>query len=176
MFHPLYYKMFHCTRKYCKAAPYCPFYHAEEEKKIWGEQFLKYINKERVSYVKEKKKSSTLSSTDDSFSLSPKSDVYCKTPGENRGAHTPLSIYSSPINSVNSAKMSYNRRPLGRMDKIEKYCPVKYPAYNGPEGDDFSTKNVINEQPLTNYPANVSAKNLRRTFVNKKLIKEIRVS
>jgi hypothetical protein len=175
MFHPLYYKMFQCTRKYCKAAPYCPFYHADEEKKIWGDQFLKFINKERVSYVKEKKKSSTLSSTENSFSLSPKSEpfTYCRTPGETRGSNTPLTNYSP----FTSPRIGFNKKPLGRMDKIEKYCPNKYPSFKPHEPENFNNKVIESEDYLSNYSSSYTPKSSRRTtFVSKKLIKEIRVS
>ena len=54
MFHPLYYKMFRCKRDFCNQSPFCPFYHSESEKKLWDDTFSGYINKDRVSYVKEK--------------------------------------------------------------------------------------------------------------------------
>jgi len=56
MFHPLYYKMFRCKREYCKLSPLCPFYHSEEEKRRWDGVFLNYVNKDRINYVKDKKK------------------------------------------------------------------------------------------------------------------------
>jgi hypothetical protein len=179
MFHPLYYKMFQCSRKYCKAAPYCPFYHAEDEKRIWGDNFLKFINKERVSYVKERKKSSQMSSTENSFisDSSPKSDIYCKTPKENKGSYTPLSNYS-PF-STPRVGLGNNRRPLGRMDKIEKYCPngqvQGLPIIKSQDSD-----NYIQEREYTNNNngggSSYSKQSDRRTtYVTKKLIKEIRV-
>jgi hypothetical protein len=56
MFHPLYYKMFRCKREYCNFSQLCPFYHTEEEKKTWDRTFSNYIRKDRISYVKDKKK------------------------------------------------------------------------------------------------------------------------
>lgn len=54
MFHPLYYKMFRCKRDFCNHSAFCPFFHCEEEKKMWDDTFCTYIRKDRVSYVKDK--------------------------------------------------------------------------------------------------------------------------
>lgn len=56
MFHPLYYKMFQCKRIYCKQSAFCPFFHNEEEKNNWSELFKEGLGRERVEYVKDKKK------------------------------------------------------------------------------------------------------------------------
>jgi hypothetical protein len=56
MFHPLYYKMFKCKREFCQRSHCCPFFHNEEEKKLWDESFSDFIKKDRISYVKDKQK------------------------------------------------------------------------------------------------------------------------
>lgn len=56
MFHPLYYKMFRCKREFCQKSHCCPFFHNEEEKKLWDESFSDFIKKDRISYVKDKQK------------------------------------------------------------------------------------------------------------------------
>jgi len=58
MFHPLYYKMFRCKRDFCNQSAFCPFYHSEDEKKVWDNTFRGFIRKDRVSYVKDKQKTS----------------------------------------------------------------------------------------------------------------------
>lgn len=56
MYHPLYYKMFQCNRKYCNFSPFCPAFHSEEERKTWDNLFANFIRKDRVSYVRDKQK------------------------------------------------------------------------------------------------------------------------
>jgi len=56
MFHPLYYKMFRCKREYCNKSHFCPFYHHEQEKKIWDDTFITFLKKGRITYVKDKQK------------------------------------------------------------------------------------------------------------------------
>lgn len=56
MFHPLYYKMFECKRQYCQHSLYCPFYHFEKEKEMWNREFCRGFGKDRVYFVKDKKK------------------------------------------------------------------------------------------------------------------------
>lgn len=56
MFHPIYYKMFQCKRKYCNFSPFCPAFHTEDEKKTWDNMFANFVRKDRVLYVRDKQK------------------------------------------------------------------------------------------------------------------------
>jgi hypothetical protein len=56
MFHPLYYKMFRCKREYCNNSSLCPFFHNEEEKRHWDIVFSNFVRKDRITFVKDKKK------------------------------------------------------------------------------------------------------------------------
>jgi len=50
--------MFRCKRDFCNQSAFCPFYHSEDEKKVWDNTFRGFIRKDRVSYVKDKQKTS----------------------------------------------------------------------------------------------------------------------
>jgi len=142
MFHPLYYKMFQCTRKYCKAAPYCPFYHAEEEKCIWGDYFSQYINKERVSYVKEKKKGSPMTSTDVSVnsvnSLSPKSE-------SDKVRSPPSDYFRSPKYDNRNMYQQYDNQSYEIYERRYVYGNERYDETTTQSFSKFSPKNKSND-------------------------------
>jgi len=54
LFHPIFYKLFQCKRKYCKGTYFCPFQHSEKEKLQWDEKFTKMTGKQRETVLKEK--------------------------------------------------------------------------------------------------------------------------
>ena len=54
LFHPLYYKMFPCSRALCNGHQYCPAFHDEQEKMTWDKMFSSFVQKDRISYVKYK--------------------------------------------------------------------------------------------------------------------------
>jgi len=54
LFHPLYYKHFKCVRTKCEKSVYCPYYHSNEEKTIWGATFRNFIGKDRDVFTKRK--------------------------------------------------------------------------------------------------------------------------
>ena len=156
MFHPLYYKMFQCARKYCKAAPFCPFYHTEEEKKIWGDYFLQYINKERVAYVKEKKKNGNNSSEDSLNSLSPKSE-------SEKIMYPRNEFIKSHRYELRNTNGRYNNRHAG-MININNHGQMN--VYYG--------ERYENETTMNNY--STSSKNTSKAkSLYKRMIKEIKV-
>ena len=63
LFHPIFYKLFQCRRKYCKGSYLCPFKHSDREKEQWDDQFVKLTGKQRDIYLKEKAYSISLGST-----------------------------------------------------------------------------------------------------------------
>jgi len=195
MFHPLYYKMFQCTRKYCKAAPYCPFYHAEQEKKIWGDYFLTFINKERVSYVKERKRSSI--STEDS-SLSPKAENMQKSPKSDYFKSPRAEFLKSPrAEFTKSPRQEYFRSQKYEMarkvfDKYTKYGNNANGMMNNNNNNDgnngryerYDLTNVCDRYETSErYEeseefVSFAGKNgnRRQVFANKRVSKEIRVN
>eukprot|EP00330_Aristerostoma_sp_ATCC50986_P002282 CAMPEP_0114579946 /NCGR_PEP_ID=MMETSP0125-20121206/4281_1 /TAXON_ID=485358 ORGANISM="Aristerostoma sp., Strain ATCC 50986" /NCGR_SAMPLE_ID=MMETSP0125 /ASSEMBLY_ACC=CAM_ASM_000245 /LENGTH=266 /DNA_ID=CAMNT_0001771115 /DNA_START=69 /DNA_END=872 /DNA_ORIENTATION=- len=54
LFHPIFYKLFPCKRKYCNGSYLCPFRHSEKEKNQWDEKFFKLTKKQRDIFLKEK--------------------------------------------------------------------------------------------------------------------------
>jgi len=56
MFHPIYYKLFRCRRESCESYQFCPFFHSDQEKKMWDSMFSSFMKKERIHYVKDKQK------------------------------------------------------------------------------------------------------------------------
>lgn len=54
LFHPIFYKLFPCKRKYCNGSYLCPFRHSEKEKSQWDDRFLKLTKKQRDIFLKEK--------------------------------------------------------------------------------------------------------------------------
>lgn len=54
LFHPIFYKLFVCKRKYCNGSYLCPFRHSEKEKTQWDERFYRLTKKHRDIFLKEK--------------------------------------------------------------------------------------------------------------------------
>ncbi len=54
LFHPIFYKLFPCKRKYCEGSYFCPFRHSDKEKNEWDERFMRLTNKQRDLFLKEK--------------------------------------------------------------------------------------------------------------------------
>lgn len=61
LFHPIFYKLFPCKRKYCEGSYFCPFKHSDKEKIEWDDKFMKLTNKQRDVFLKEKSLISSLS-------------------------------------------------------------------------------------------------------------------
>lgn len=64
LFHPIFYKLFPCKRKYCEGSYFCPFKHSDKEKMEWDDKFLKLTSKQRDIFLKEKSLMSSLSPPD----------------------------------------------------------------------------------------------------------------
>jgi len=54
LFHPIFYKLFACKRKYCEGSYFCPYRHCDKEKAEWDEKFMRLTNKQRDLFLKEK--------------------------------------------------------------------------------------------------------------------------
>ena len=54
LFHPLYYKNFHCVRENCQESVFCPYFHSKQEKVVWDYSFMEYFGKDRNAFTKKK--------------------------------------------------------------------------------------------------------------------------
>jgi len=63
LFHPVFYKLFQCRRRYCKGSYFCPFKHSEKEKEKWDEKILAMTGKQREVCLKEKAYLTSIGST-----------------------------------------------------------------------------------------------------------------
>jgi hypothetical protein len=54
LYHPLYYKNFCCVRSKCEKSVFCPYYHSNAEKNVWGIIFKNFFGKDREIFTKKR--------------------------------------------------------------------------------------------------------------------------
>jgi len=124
MFHPLYYKMFRCKRALCNECKFCPFYHNEQEKKAWDRTFGDFMQKDRITYVKDKQRyyESTnnmssehqeVKSTGSTGSQSPKSSSATQQKKNKRHQKSPTTPNQYPLGKYHEYNSEVFRKESG---------------------------------------------------------------
>lgn len=143
MFHPLYYKMFRCKREYCNSCQFCPFYHHEQEKKTWDKMFNTFLNKDRITYVKDKQKyyESSSASSDDSKDLRSSDDESATTKSsrqKNQRSNNNNRYQNSPKLPHQNQNGYYRQAQFeGKSGKFQQFSDQKVRGGRKDSGDSF---------------------------------------